>query len=74
MENWEENFKNLLQISNDLIFILDKEGCFLKVNDSGTLLLDYTERELLGKHFLELVPTEKNIEVSEAISKMLQVG
>ncbi len=72
VENWEENFKNLLQISNDLIFILDKEGCFLKVNDSGALLLDYTERELLGKHFLESVPTEKNIEVSEAISKMLQ--
>jgi PAS domain S-box-containing protein len=71
VENWEENFKNLLQISNDLIFILDKEGCFLKVNDSGALLLDYTERELLGKHFLALVPVEKNIEVSEAISKML---
>ncbi len=72
VKNWEENFKNLLLISNDLIFILDKDGCFLKVNDSGSLLLDYTERELLGKHFLELVPTEENIEVSEAISKMLQ--
>ncbi|MCH6574755.1 MAG: PAS domain S-box protein, partial [Bacteroidetes bacterium] len=72
VKNWEENFKNLLLISNDLIFILDKEGCFLKVNDSGALLLDYTERELLGKHFLELVPADKNIEVSEAISKMLQ--
>jgi len=72
VKNWEENFKNLLLISNDLIFILDKDGCFLRVNDSGSLLLDYTERELLGKHFLELVPTEENIEVSEAISKMLQ--
>ncbi|MFB3057101.1 MAG: sensor histidine kinase [Ignavibacteriaceae bacterium] len=70
--NWKENFKNLLQISNDLIFMLDKEGCFLKVNESGALLLDYSERELLGNHFLELVPAEKNIEVSEAISKMLQ--
>ncbi|MGB5850539.1 MAG: PAS domain-containing sensor histidine kinase [Ignavibacteriaceae bacterium] len=73
VENWEENFKNLLQISNDLIFILDKEGCFLKVNDSGALLLDHTQRELLGKHFLELVPAKKNIEVSEAMSKMLQL-
>ena len=72
VKNWEENFKNLLLISNDLIFILDRDGCFLKVSDSGSLLLDYTERELLGKHFLELVPTEENIEVSEAISKMLQ--
>ena len=72
VKNWEENFKNLLLISNDLIFILDRDGCFLKVSDSGSLLLDYTERELLGKHFLELIPTEENIEVSEAISKMLQ--
>jgi PAS domain S-box-containing protein len=72
VENWEENFKNLLQISNDLIFILDKEGCFLKVNDSGALLLDYIRKDLVGKHFLELVPKDKNIEVSKAVSKMLQ--
>jgi PAS domain S-box-containing protein len=72
VENWEENFNNLLQISNDLIFILDKEGCFIKVNDSGALLLDYSKRELFGKHFLELVPAEKKIEVSDAVSKMLQ--
>jgi PAS domain S-box-containing protein len=72
IENWEENFKNLLQISNDLIFIIDKDGCFLKVNESGALLLDYSEGEMIGKHLLEFVPIEKKLEVAETISSMLK--
>jgi hypothetical protein len=31
IESWENNFTRLLSISDDLIFILDKDGCFLKI-------------------------------------------
>ncbi len=72
IENWENNFTKLLSISDDLIFILDKDGCFLKVNDSGVHLLDYNEKEILGKHFIEFIPQERNAEVASAIVKMLQ--
>jgi PAS domain S-box-containing protein len=72
IENWESNFIKLLSISDDLIFILDKDGCFLKVNDFGIDLLDYSEKEILGKHFIEFIPQERNAEVAGAIVKMLQ--
>jgi len=69
--NWEENFKKLLSISDDLIFILDKDGCFVKINESGAMLLDFKEGEILGKHFLEFIPPENSTEVAAAIDIML---
>lgn len=72
IKNWEDNFRKLLSISDDLIFILDMDGCFLKVNNSSVILLDYNEREIIGKHFLEFVPPDKNSDVAAAFAKMLQ--
>jgi PAS domain S-box-containing protein len=71
IRNYEDNFNDLLKISHDLIFFLDKNGCFLKLNDSGALLLDYTEKEIVGKHFLDFVPAEQKGEIAAAISEML---
>ena len=71
INNWEENFNKLLTIANDLIFILDKDGCFLRVNNFGALMLDYNEPDMIGKHFLDFVEPDKKIEVSMAFSKML---
>ena len=72
IKNWEDNFTNLLSVSDDLIFVLDKDGSFLKVNHSGILLLDYNEEEILGKHFLEFISPDNNSDVAEAFSMMLQ--
>ena len=69
--NWEDNFNRLLAISSDMIFILDKDGCFLRVNNFGAMMLDYDESEMIGKHFLDFVEPDKKIEVSIAFSKML---
>ena len=69
--NREENFNKLLSISDDLIFILDKDGCFIEINESGAMLLDYKEGEILGKHFLEFIPPENSVEVATAIDMML---
>ena len=71
INNWEGNFINLLSISDDLIFILDKDGCFLKLNEYGALLLDYNEKEILGKHFLEFIPPDENAIVAASIAKLL---
>ena len=69
--NWEENFNKLLSISDDLIFILDKDGCFIEINEPGAMLLDYKEGEILGKHFLEFIPPENSGEIAAAIDIML---
>jgi len=72
INNWEGNFIKLLSISDDLIFILDKDGCFLKLNEYGALLLDYNEKEILGKHFLEFIPPDENAIVAASIAKLLE--
>ena len=72
VKNWENNFTNLLSVSDDLIFILDKDGSFLKVNESGIILLAYKEQEILGKHFLEFIPPDNKSNVAVAFSSMLQ--
>ncbi len=66
-----DNFNKLLSISDDFIFILDKEGCFIEINESGVMLLEYKEGEILGKHFLEFIPPENSAEVASAIDIML---
>lgn len=73
-KNWEDNFESLLKISNDLIFFLDKNGCFVKVNTACSMILDYTEKEMVGKHILDFVPSENKVNVSEEINELLRSG
>ncbi len=46
---------DLLELSGDLFFILDKEGSIQKVNKAGYELLEYEPGEMIGKHFVDLV-------------------
>lgn len=71
VKNWEDNFNKLLDITGDLIFFIDKEGCFLRVSNSCSLILDYNNDEIEGKHFLDIIPDEYKTEVAEEINKTL---
>jgi PAS domain-containing protein len=46
---WEENFKVLLEVATDLVFILDKSGNIVLVNEAGILILEYTLDEIKGR-------------------------
>ncbi len=71
LENWKENFNDLLNLSDDIILLLDSAGCFLKINNSGALTLDYKPEELKGKHFLDIVSDENKAEVSIAFNSLI---
>ena len=45
----------LVNHSPDLVYILDKDGCFFFLNDRVESLLGYSRDELLGKHYSQLV-------------------
>jgi PAS domain S-box-containing protein len=51
----EERFRQLTEQATDLIYNCDLEGFFTFVNRTATRLLNYTEQELLGRHFLTLI-------------------
>lgn len=69
---WEENFKVLLEVATDLVFILDKSGNIVLVNEAGILILEYTLDEIKGKHFLELVDVDFNNSTSEAFEEAIR--
>ncbi|MBN7812594.1 PAS domain-containing protein [Algoriphagus sp. H41] len=47
--------ENILNTTQDLIFIADEDGGFLKISKSCEKILGYTQEELVGKSFREMV-------------------
>jgi len=61
LEASEERFRKLYENVNDVVFSLDKQGLFTTVN-SRAELFGYKPKELIGKHFAEiLTPESKKI-------------
>jgi len=71
--DWEENFKVLLEVATDLVFILDKSGNIVLVNEAGKLSLEYTSDEIKGKHFLELIDVDFYNSASEAFEEAIKI-
>ncbi len=72
LKNGAQLFDIFLEASEDLIFILDAEGCFLTINDFGSAVLDYEPGELIGVHFTELISAEDRDNVAVAFQKLLK--
>ena len=51
----EELHRFIVNSSPDLVYMLDRNGCFTFINDRITSLLGYDKHELLGKHYAELI-------------------
>jgi len=69
---WEEDFNVLLEVANDLVFILDKSGNIVLVNESGNSILEYTLDEIREKHFLELIAVEFSNSTSESFEEAIR--
>jgi len=67
-------FDELLDLSDDLIFFLDSEGNFQRVNKLGALLLDYDPSVLQGTHFLSIVDDKNYDNAVKHFSEMLAVN
>lgn len=73
MGSWKDFFKELNEISGDIVFIIDNEGCFLSINDSGIELLDYNQEELLGKHLTDFIDIDTLNFTNAELSKIIEV-
>jgi PAS domain S-box-containing protein len=54
----EKKFENLLEHTNDSIFIGNKNGDLIKVNQAASLLTGFSKEELLQKNMQDLFPSE----------------
>ena len=54
----EARLRHIVEHAQDLIYYCDAEGRFTYVNPTAARVLQYDERELLGRHFLTLIAKE----------------
>lgn len=55
LEESEALHRFIVHNSPDLLYMLDKKGCFVFVNKNTVKLLGYSRKELLGKHYGEII-------------------
>jgi diguanylate cyclase (GGDEF)-like protein/PAS domain S-box-containing protein len=58
VENSEKMYRYLVDSSPDMIYTLNRDGCFSFVNDRAYQLLGYQRNELIGQHYSMLVHDE----------------
>jgi diguanylate cyclase (GGDEF)-like protein/PAS domain S-box-containing protein len=55
LKDSEELHRFIVNNSPDLVYMLDRNGCFIFLNERLESLLDYRKDELIGRHYSELV-------------------
>jgi PAS domain S-box-containing protein len=74
MSDWEKSFNSLMEISSDLIFILNKDGNFILINEFGLNQLEYSLPELKGKHFTQFVEPELLNQTVKSLNEILSTN
>jgi len=54
----EERYRELVEISNDIVYRTDTSGVFTFVNSVALRITGYSENELVGRHFTDLILPE----------------
>ncbi len=72
LKHYRGFFNLLLGVSEDFIFILDRNGCFVTVNDFGAASLDFGPEELVGKHFLDFVLVKDKTAAEKAFGRIIE--
>lgn len=70
--DWKELFESLVDISRDLMFILNENGEIIFVNTFGASELEYHQDELIGKHLLDLIEPSNQLLVNSSISMAIK--
>jgi len=69
LDNNEELY-SLLELSSELVFVLDKTGKFNFINKSGAENLSYNVEEIIEKHFFDFISEDFKIKVIEAFKEL----
>ncbi len=70
----EEKYRTLFDSATDGIFIMDFDGQFIDINQSGYTRLGYTKQEMLSLHVSRLDPPEFAARVSERLAQVSRSG
>ncbi len=71
----ENKYRRLIHSANDAIFLVDvANGKILESNKKATTLLNIPEKDMVGMHFLQLVPDEYVEEYNRVFQDFLKTG
>jgi PAS domain S-box-containing protein len=68
----EEVIESFFSLSEDFIFVLDKNGEVTRINNNGAMLLDYNPSEIVGRHFLDLAGPKGRTVIAQALKTVLK--
>jgi len=63
----KDQYKNLIQSANDIIFETDTQGRFTFINEFCEKALGYSSKEVIGRHFVEFIRADYVALVVESI-------
>jgi PAS domain S-box-containing protein len=61
----ETRYREVVEKANDIIYLTDEKGIVGLVNAAATRIIGYSEDELIGKHYLDLVAEDYKEQVRE---------
>jgi|GEM_PF-765794 len=67
----EDKYRTMIEFSNDLIWILDTEGCFTFLNEMALKTTGYKYEEWIGKSFVPLILEEDLPMISDVFHKTI---
>lgn len=65
----QNHYKTLIESASDIIYEIDKSGHFIYLNPFSRKLLNYSENDIIGKHFTEFIREDYVEEVLEFYKK-----
>jgi len=71
--DFESLLHSFFDASDDFIFILNKNGNFQYINQSGLNGLEYSLEELRGRHFFSISSANEKVKLADAFQKILRV-
>ncbi len=70
--HFDKFFELAFDSVNDLIFFLDKDGQFLKINPSAASLLNYNSNEIKSMHFIDILSMKKSRQSVKSFSEIIK--
>ncbi len=70
----EERYKNLVELSTDIIYVTDRNGRHAFMNDAGYRILEHTRDEVIGKPFTDLIHPNDREKFSWKISELSKLN
>jgi PAS domain S-box-containing protein len=71
--DFESLLHSFFDASDDFVFILNKNGNFQYINQSGLNGLEYSLEELRGRHFFFISSANEKVKLADAFQKILRV-